>query len=182
MKGAHTRETKRGTKTYNGRSVLVEGTGKTAAAHRTIGIPAEVVGILSTYLDAVEQARDDHNAKHPEKPRPSRKLPDAYLLQAPDGGPIRATNFRRVWTAATVEAGVPSLTFHRLRHFAITDMAERGVALEVAARRVGHSSIRVTGDVYRSNSPKLDHEATVAIGELFQNGGRDGGRRLHAAG
>src|SRR5262249_8800169 len=102
---------------------------------------------------------------------------DALVIQAKKGGPLRTTNFRnRVWIPACIAAGLGTmskdedghkhytgLTFHRLRHFAIQSMRDAGVPLEVASRRVGHSTIRVTADVYDSVSSSSDRAAASAL-------------------
>lgn len=99
-------------------------------------------------------------------------------MQAPRGGPVRATAFRnRVWRPATVAAGVEGLTFHRLRHYAIQAMREAGVPLEVASRRVGHSTIRTTADVYDSVSRSADRASAAALDDpLVPRSGLDVGQ------
>ena len=81
---------------------LVEGRGKTLNSNRTFSAPQEVLDELAAHLA-----------------RTRRTSPEELVLQAPGGGPVRATNFRyRVYTPAVVQAGLEGLTFHRLRHSA----------------------------------------------------------------
>jgi integrase len=49
------------------------------------------------------------------------------------------SGFYSVWTPARKAAGLEGFHFHWLRHTAISLMAERGMAPEVIAQRVGHS-------------------------------------------
>ena len=46
--------------------------------------------------------------------------PDAWLFDAPRGGPLRESNWKRSvgWRAATAAAGVPGFRVHDLRHYA----------------------------------------------------------------
>ena len=68
---------------------------------------------------------------------------------SPNGGPLRAGNFRnRVWAPAVAAAGLDGLTFHGLRYTAVGLMIEAGAHIEAIKQRMGHSSIRVTSDVY----------------------------------
>jgi hypothetical protein len=67
-------------------------------------------------------------------------------------------------TAASA-AGLDGLAFHGLRHSAVGLMIEVGV--EVIKQRLGHSSIRVTSDVYGSVLPHVDACVTAALGDLF---------------
>jgi integrase len=113
-----------------------------------------------------------------------RTARDALVVQAPAGGPVRATNFRlRVCRPALTRAGLPAtLTFHRLRHSAGYVMRELGVPLEVIQRRLGHRSIRTTADVYRSLPESVDRavadQLDGVLGFRGLNADRDGGRRV----
>ncbi len=130
---------------------FVEGDGKTMAAARTISLPGYVVDELAAHL-----ARTG---------RPGR---DELVVQAPAGGPLRASNFRmRVYNPALVRAGLEGLTFHRLRHSAGALMREVGVDLEVIQRRLGHASIRTTADVYGSLPVSVDRAAADKLDVLF---------------
>ncbi len=55
------------------------------------------------------------------------KGPDDLLFTAPNGGPLRNTNFRRrTWNRAVAAAGVPDLTPHGLRHTAASLAVDSG--------------------------------------------------------
>jgi integrase len=72
-----------------------------------------------------------------------------------------------VFLPATRAAGLDGLTFHGLRHSAVGLMIEVGAHIEVIKQRLGHSSIRVTSDVYGSVLPHVDASVTAALGDLF---------------
>ncbi len=130
---------------------FVEGDGKTMAAARTISLPGYVVDELAAHL-----ARTGRHGR------------DELVVQAPAGGPLRASNFRmRVYNPALVRAGLEGLTFHRLRHSAGALMREVGVDLEVIQRRLGHASIRTTADVYGSLPVSVDRAAADKLDVLF---------------
>jgi len=59
------------------RSGIVEGHGKTTASRRTISVPQQVLDRLAAHLATT-----------------GRSDPTDLVLQAPGGGPVRATNFR----------------------------------------------------------------------------------------
>ena len=48
------------------------------------------------------------------------KAPDSWLFDAPEGGPLRESNWKRSvgWRAATVAAGLAGFRVHDLRHTA----------------------------------------------------------------
>ena len=55
--------------------------------------------------------------------------------------PIRT--WKRAWRRLTQEAGLAGLRFHDLRHHAITELAEMGVADHVLESITGHLSRRM---------------------------------------
>jgi integrase len=132
---------------------LVVGDGKTRSSVRTISLPDFIVSVLADHLQ-----------------RTSRVKPDDYVLQAPDGGPVRANNFRRrVYRPAIEKAGLDSgLTFHRLRHSAGHHMRETGEPLEVIQKRLGHASIRTTADVYGSLPVAVDKAASDRLNAVYE--------------
>jgi integrase len=131
---------------------IVEGTGKTLLSNRTFSAPQEILDELAAHLA-----------------RTGRTSPEELVLQAPGGGPVRATNFRyRIYTPALERAGLAGLTFHRLRHSAGHMMREVGVPLEVIQRRLGHASIRTTADIYGSLPEKVDRAAADQLDQLFK--------------
>ncbi len=131
---------------------FVEGSGKTKSSVRTFSVPQVILDELAAHLA-----------------RTGRTSPDDRVLQAPNGGPVRATNFRlRVYNPAIAKAGLEGLTFHRLRHSAGHMMREGGVPLEVIQRRLGHASIRTTADIYGSLPENVDRGVADQLDEQFQ--------------
>ena len=93
----------------------------------------------------------------------SRRLhevrPDALLFPAPRGAWARRSNYRRnVFDPAATAAGWPRRadgrwvwTFHSLRHvFATWALSQPGARIEDVSRLMGHSSVRITQDIYVS--------------------------------
>jgi len=131
---------------------FVEGAGKTQASRRTISVPERVLDELSAHLD-----------------RTARTDPEDLVFQASGGGPVRATNFRgRVYDPALRRAGLEGLSFHRLRHSAGHMLRELGVPLEVIQKRLGHSSIRTTADIYGSLPERVDRPVAEKLDEMFR--------------
>lgn len=82
---------------------------------------------------------------------------DGLLFPSPRGGWARRSNYRRsvFGPAATAadwprrDAGRPVWTFHSLRHvFATWALAQPGARIEDVSRLLGHSTVRVTQDLY----------------------------------
>lgn len=74
---------------------------------------------------------------------------DALVFSAPEGGPLRAGNFRqRVWTPAVVAAGLSGFTIHGLRHTAASLYISACTPPKVVQRILGHASVVMTMDLY----------------------------------
>lgn len=105
---------------------------KTAASRRVVAIPRFVADELSAH--AAEFGPPD---------------PDAFVFSAPNGGPVRRSNFRRrVWDPTLVRANVPPARFHDLRHFAAAVAVAHGAHPKTLQARLGHASITMTLDTY----------------------------------
>lgn len=65
------------------------------------------------------------------------------------GAPLRSSNFRRrVWHPAVEELGEQGLRIHDLRHTCASLLIAAGAQPGHVREHLGHSSIRVTMDVY----------------------------------
>ena len=78
------------------------------------------------------------------------KAPDAWLFDAPKGGPLRESNWKRSvgWRAATTAAGIPGFRVHDLRHTAASVWLGAGADPKVVQRVLGHASAAMTMDLY----------------------------------
>lgn len=91
---------------------------------------------------------------------------DALLFPAPRGGWARRSNYRRnVFEPAAAAAGWPRRpdgrwlwTFHSLRHvFATWALSQQGARIEDVSKLMGHSSVRITQDIYVNPDGDLFH-------------------------
>ena len=95
------------------------------------------------------------------------------MFTSPAGGPLRGTNFRtRVWEPAVRQAGLESLTFHGLRHAAASFMVDGGEHPRVIQHRLGHSTARLSLELYAHVSQEADRAAAAHLQDLF--GGASG--------
>ena len=115
------------------RGALVWGTPKNHE-RRSVPVPALVVEGLATRSRTTEAAEP--------------------LFRGPDGGVLRAGNFRnRVFNAAVArciesDKGFPRITIHDLRHTAASLAVASGANVKAVQRMLGHSSAAMTLDVY----------------------------------
>jgi integrase len=100
---------------------------------------------------------------------------DEYALPGPDGlvfptrngtpmqgGSWSGNTFRRALT----KAGLPHARVHDLRHTSVSLALDAGGRLEVVQARHGHSSIRVTADIYGHRYAGADEMVADALDEL----------------
>ena len=83
------------------------------------------------------------------------------------GSPIDPRNFYREFRRVCDQAGFGHWHPHELRHSAASLMRAQGVKLHVVSQVLGHSSIRMTSDVYGHLLEPDRHEAAVAMGSLL---------------
>jgi integrase len=134
--------------------LVVEAPVKTQAARRIIEMPPFVAALLADHMARFGLTAVDDSA---------------LLFTAPDGGPLLRSNFRtRVWYPAREAARLHGLTFHHLRHSAVGYLIDAGAHPAVMQRRIGHSSIRVTLDVYGHVLPTTDQAATAHLEAMFR--------------
>lgn len=106
----------------------------------------------------------------------ANKEREDLVFTSPRGGPARVRNFRRAarahadgsprllgWSAWTAAAGVPGLRIHDLRHTHAALLISANVPLTAVQRRLGHSSIAVTSDLYGHLLPAVDEGILSAI-------------------
>ncbi|HXF71149.1 MAG TPA: site-specific integrase [Actinomycetota bacterium] len=136
---------------------------KTPSARRVVALPGFVADALARHLDG----------------RP--ELSEALVFADSRGGPVRRTNWRRrVWEPAVRRADLEGLRPHDLRHFAATVAVAAGAHPRMLQARLGHSTSRVTMDVYASVLPGLDDELALRLEEIREAAQRraSGGGRV----
>ena len=73
---------------------------------------------------------------------------DDLVFTTQSGTPADPRNFNRLVSKIATDAGLGHWHPHELRHSAVSLLLASGVPLEIVSEVAGHSSIRVTKDVY----------------------------------
>lgn len=84
------------------------------------------------------------------------------------GEPIHGPNVLPRLYAALAAAKVPKVPFHGLRHSAASVMLEAGIPLRVVSELLGHSTIRITADLYGHVAPTLAREAADRLQAVLE--------------
>lgn len=114
---------------------------KSEASRRTVRVPPFLVEVLAAHL-----------AMHADG--------SGLVFSAPNGGPIRRSNFRRrIWLPAVDASVGQPCTFHDLRHSHAALLIAQGEHPKVIQERLGHASIKTTLDTYGHLFEGLDEKA-----------------------
>ncbi len=131
---------------------------KTFRSRRAINLPAPM---LSTML-AHERRQSLERAQSAE-----RWSDTGFIFTTTRGTPIDPRNFYREFRLICDAASLGHWHPHELRHSAASLMLAEGVKLHVVSQVLGHSSIRMTSDVYGHLLEPDREEAASAMGALL---------------
>ena len=132
---------------FKSRTILIPVENAKSKKSRTIPMDAAVYGILNGL-----ERRAETVFFNPMTLRPLASVQRAFAAVCRKG------RFNK--------AGQEPLTFHGLRHSAISGWLRHGVDIVTAAKLAGHSDIRITAG-YCHSSAETGRQAVAKIGELF---------------
>ena len=127
---------------------------KTKKSRRTLQIPNILLPVLKTHRVRQLEERIKMGEKWHET---------GFVFTTPIGTPLEPRNVLRHYHAALKTAKLPRMRFHDLRHSCASILLAQGIPLRTVMEVLGHSSIRVTGDVYGHVAARLMSEAAAAM-------------------
>jgi len=148
---------RRSVKRISGRGLVFDEP-KTRQSRRTVHLPASVVSALKAHR--VRQLEERLAAGDLWEPLPHGR---DLVFRTPDGTALDSANFRHAMSRLTTAAGLGHWTPHELRHSAASLLLAQGVPLKVVSETLGHSSIRVTADIYAHLMEPAKSEAAIAM-------------------
>ena len=131
---------------------------KTKTSRRTVHLPAPTVAALRAHK--VRQAAERLAAGGEWVPKP---LGLDLVFRTPFGTPVDPDNFRQATYAVTENTELGRWSPHELRHVAASLLIALGVPLKTISETLGHSSIRVTADIYGHLLDESRSEAASAM-------------------
>jgi integrase len=153
---AGTLTVRRGLMRVNGGLALVDT--KTPRSRRTLPLTRVVVEALDLQRTQQDRFRDTAGA---------RWRGSDLVITTSLGGPVEPRNLSRDFTALRDELGMPWLRFHDLRHAFATFLLAAGVEPRTVMEMLGHSTIRLTMDLYGHALPERVRVAGGVIDEAL---------------
>ena len=137
-----------------GRWYVREGA-KSRSGRRPIALPASCVTALKAHRAAQAERRLRLGPAW---------VDDGLIFDRGEGRGINPSHLGKVFGRETARLGLPRIRFHDTRHTAATFMLSQGDHPKVVQERLGHSSIRITLDLYshvlpdtqRASADRLD--------------------------
>jgi integrase len=137
---------------------LVANDVKTTKSRRAVNIAPPVAKILKARKVAQAKDRLAYGEAWVET---------GYVFTTQLGTPLDPRNIQRDFETICTKAGLGKWHPHELRHSAASLMLAAGVPLQVVSEMLGHSSIRMTADVYGHVLQPQREEAAAALAEVL---------------
>lgn len=133
-------------------------TPKTSAGRRRITLDASSIYALANLKNAQEAAAE----------RLGGWPVDDLVATDLDGTPLYPRTFTRRFQAIARAAGLPVVRLHATRHTHATVMFDSGVPVHIVSRRLGHTSVATTADIYVARMPSADRAAADTWSAVLQ--------------
>ena len=131
---------------------------KTKKSKRTITVDNTIITVLKVHK----------TKQNKTKLALGELFQDSNLLFCTDfGTPLEPRNFYRHFCLLLEKATLPHIRLHDLRHLYTTIALESGVDLKTVSSILGHSSIKLTGDIYAHITDKMQTEAAIRVGNTI---------------
>jgi integrase len=104
---------------------------------------------------------------HPGHPRAREREFWALVFTTAGGKPWRRQIHSGEWRKLTTKAGLPTVTFHQLRHHYASLLIRYGESIVTVQNRLGHASADETLSTYSHLWPDADERTREAIDQAY---------------
>jgi integrase len=136
-----------------GRHIVI-GEPKSKAGHRQVALDITTVRLLHCHRAAQQRQQERLGAAWVET---------ALVFTEPNGAALDPTYVSRHFDRLVARSGLPRIRLHDLRHSSASIGLASGESLLEVSRRLGHSSIAVTADIYSTVSPEVARESAERL-------------------
>lgn len=132
---------------------------KTARSRRVIALSQSTVDVLRAHGEAQEKVR--HYIGQEIKD-------DDFVFCQADGKPWHPDTITHAWSRLADKAGL-DIRLHDCRHTHATLMLKQNVHPAVVAQRLGHSSVKITLDIYSHVLPGMQQAAADSFDKMISH-------------
>lgn len=143
---------------YKGKGIFEFATPKTLSSYRTISIGHTLLKILKDNKDWQEENKKNYGEYYKE---------NNFICTKENGENITTNSIKYLSRIVNLELEI-DFTFHALRHTHATMLLENGANIKDIQKRLGHSRLSTTMDVYSHVTKKMS-DNTVNIFERILN-------------
>ncbi len=132
---------------------------KTEASLRAVPIQASIFNLLLRHRGAQAQEKASAGAQYDDR---------GFIFASPLGGVPDPYRLRSAFERLQRAAGIPYANFHALRHTFATRAIESGVSVKAVSDILGHTTTRLTMDLYCHSSMDLKRSAVDSMATLWE--------------
>ena len=134
---------------------------KTNAGRRTIDLDDGTVAVLRAHMGKQLLSRMELEGAYED---------NGLVFPGPLGAPLKPMALTRAFQSFAKRLGLERAKLHDLRHFHASVMLQSGQSLLLVSKRLGHTSISTTGNVYGHLLPGWQKEAANAFAKAMEEG------------
>jgi integrase len=123
---------------------------KTDSGKRRVALDDRTVGALVAWQIAQAAEREAGGLAYHHS---------GHVFTMEDGRALKAQYVTRLFDKLRIKAELPKMTFHGQRHQQASLQLAAGTPLAVVSKRLGHSSVSVTADMYSHLLRSTEHDA-----------------------
>ena len=132
---------------------------KTASGRRTVDLDAGTVQVLAEHREEQRQTIEMLGPAYRDEGR---------VFANPDGGWVSPQQLYRAVKRLGARIGKPGITVRSLRHFHASVALQTGQNIVVVSKRLGHSNVSITSDIYAHSLPGWQREAAEAFADAMK--------------
>lgn len=144
---------------------IVWDTPKTAAGVRVVSLDSQTAQLIPAHLKMLKRERLAAGEAYQD---------NGLVFCREDGTPLSPDSVSKYFKKLAAAAGLPPIRLHEARHTAATLALEAGIDRKVVSDQLGHSTVRITEDLYTHVRQAVqDDAAETVLALLPDKGGKD---------